>query len=140
MKKNQKSKKYFGTDGIRGKTNQSLINEKFLSELSIALSVFFGKNKSLNRKIIIGKDTRLSSYMVESIITGVMLSRGWNCVSIGVIPTSAISRAIKIGDFDFGIMISASHNSFEDNGIKIFNKKGEKLTDNEELQLSLIHI
>ena len=138
MKKNQKSKKYFGTDGIRGKTNQSLINEKFLSELSIALSVFFGKNKSLNKKIIIGKDTRLSSYMVESIITGVMLSRGWNCVSIGVIPTSAISRAIKIGDFDFGIMISASHNSFEDNGIKIFNKKGEKLTDNEELQIEEI--
>ena len=138
MKKNQKSKKYFGTDGIRGKTNQSLINEKFLSELSIALSVFFGKNKSLNKKIIIGKDTRLSSYMVESIITGVMLSRGWNCVSIGVIPTSAISRAIKIGDYDFGIMISASHNSFEDNGIKIFNKKGEKLTDNEELQVEEI--
>ena len=79
MKKNQKLKKYFGTDGIRGKTNQSLINEKFLSELSIALSVFL-ENKSLNRKIIIGKDTRLSSYMVESIITGVM-----PCQEVGIV-------------------------------------------------------
>ena len=79
MKKNQKFKKIFGTDGIRGKTNQSLINEKFLSELSIALSVFFGKNKSLNKKIIIGKDTRLSSYMVESIITGLC------CQEVGLV-------------------------------------------------------
>lgn len=138
MGKKKRKKIYFGTDGIRGKTNQSLINEKFLSELSIALSVFFGKKKLLKRKIIIGKDTRLSSYMVESLMTGVMLSRGWDCLRIGVIPTSAISRAIKSGDFDFGIMISASHNSFEDNGIKIFNKKGEKLTDHEELQIEEI--
>lgn len=131
-------KKFFGTDGIRGKTNESYINEKFLSDLAFALTLFFGKQKGSKKKLVIGKDTRLSGYMIESIMCGIFLSRGWDCISVGVIPTSAISRSVKVGKFDFGVMISASHNPYEDNGIKIFNKKGEKLKDNDELEIEKI--
>ena len=131
-------KKFFGTDGIRGKTNESFINEEFLSDLAIALTLFFGRQKGAKKRLVIGKDTRLSGYMIESIMCGIFLSRGWDCIPIGVIPTSAISSSVKVGKFDFGVMISASHNSYEDNGIKIFNKHGEKLNDNDELEIENI--
>lgn len=131
-------KAFFGTDGIRGKTNGKLINEKFLRKLSFALTIFFKNSINNNKKIIIGKDTRRSCYMIESSITSVFLSCGWECESVGVIPTPAISTLIKKEKFDFGIMISASHNSYLDNGLKIFNGKGEKLSDYDELKIEEI--
>ena len=119
--------KYFGTDGIRGIANKSL-NADFALKLGKALGVILEKKD--NPKILIGTDNRISKDLIKySIISG-LLSFNVNVVDCSVITTPAISYLTKQNKFDMGIMISASHNSYEYNGIKIFNNMGEKI-DNE---------
>ena len=126
-------KKYFGTDGIRGLVNSYPITSDFFVRLAFCLceNVIGSKFK----KIIIGKDTRISCDMIESSIISGFLSMGFDCIKLGVVPTPLVSFMTKKNDVDFGIMISASHNPYYDNGIKIFNNKGEKLTDSEEVKI-----
>ena len=122
-------KKYFGTDGIRGIANKYPIIPSFLERLVHA--TFAYKKKKL-KKIIIGKDTRISGSMIEKALVDTFLNLGVNCNSIGVVSTPILGFATKKHKYDLGIMISASHNQYQDNGIKIFNSNGEKLSDKDE--------
>lgn len=119
--------KFFGTDGIRGIVNQNLTCDLAL-KVAIATTYILGKNPT----ILIGKDPRISSDMLESSLIAGIISMGGNVLKLGFIPTPAVSYLVKKYNADAGIMISASHNSFEFNGIKIFNKDGYKLSDEME--------
>lgn len=126
-------KKYFGTDGIRG-----IAGETLTANLSYKVGRALGKllsSKNENPKVIIGRDTRISCDMIESAIVAGLTSRGVNVMLAGIIPTPAIAFLTKNLKNDCGIMISASHNPFYDNGIKIFGNNGFKLTDEEELEI-----
>lgn len=126
-------RKYFGTDGIRGVSGETLT-----AELSYKVGRALGKLLSLKKekpKVVIGRDTRISCDMIESSIVSGLTSRGVNVMLVGVIPTPAIAYLTKSLDNDSGIMISASHNPYQDNGIKIFGSDGFKLTDEEELSI-----
>ena len=127
-------KKYFGTDGIRGKVGSFPITQTFFFKLAVSLA----SSKKNIKKIIIGKDTRLSCSLLEN-----ALLNGFNSVKIksdfiGVVSTPILSFYTKFLKYDYGIMISASHNPYHDNGIKIFKKNGEKLSDSEEIKIEKI--
>lgn len=126
-------KKFFGTDGIRGVANTELTNELAYKVAKFGAYVIT-KNKK-NPKIIIGKDTRISGDMLESAIISGILSVGCNVIKVGVLPTPAVSYLTKKLNADCGIVISASHNPVEFNGIKFFNHKGFKLTDKTEKEI-----
>ena len=121
-------KKLFGTDGIRGKANQYPITPEVMIKVGRAIvrSLPDGKDK---KRIIIGKDTRISGDMIESAIAAGICSAGGDAFLAGIIPTPAISFFTASENFDAGVVISASHNPYEDNGIKIFNHQGFKLSD-----------
>lgn len=121
-----KSLKYFGTDGIRGRFGKKPITPEFILKLGWATGKILGKNKS--RKIIIGKDTRTSSYLLESLLEAGLIAAGLSPIFTGPIPTPAISYLTKKYKADGGIMISASHNPYYDNGIKIFSIDGTKIS------------
>ncbi len=127
-------KKYFGTDGIRGKSNKFPIERSFLFKLAIAIC----KSKRNVKKILIGRDTRESGSKVENFLYNGFYSNNTECHSIGVASTPIVSFYTKKFKYDFGIVISASHNPYYDNGIKIFKKNGEKLSDFEELKIERI--
>lgn len=116
--------KYFGTDGARGKANQTLT-----LEMAIKIGQFVGYyySKEKHAKIVVGKDTRLSSDMFEAAIVAGATSMGANVYVVGTCPTPCVSYLISKDKFDCGVMISASHNPFYDNGIKLFNGKGRKM-------------
>ncbi len=118
--------KYFGTDGFRGEANNGLT-----AEHAFKIGRFFGwyYGKDHKAKIVIGKDTRLSSYMFEYALTAGILSSGADAYLMHVTTTPSVSYITNKGDFDCGIMISASHNVFSDNGIKVLNGNGEKMDD-----------
>lgn len=120
--------KFFGTDGVRGIANKELTCELAIKLGRTAANVLTG-NCGHNAKILIGKDTRISSDMLENALLAGIASVGAEGISLGVVPTPAVSYLVKKYNADAGIMISASHNSFEFNGIKFFNKDGYKLTD-----------
>ena len=120
--------KFFGTDGVRGIANRELTCELAIKLGRAAAKVLTG-NCGHNAKILIGKDTRISSDMLENALLAGIASVGAEGISLGVVPTPAVSYLVKKYNADAGIMISASHNSFEFNGIKFFNKDGYKLTD-----------
>ncbi|GAA6842699.1 phosphoglucosamine mutase [Helicobacter pylori] len=122
--------KIFGTDGVRGKAGVKL-TPMFVMRLGIAAGLYFKKHSQTN-KILIGKDTRKSGYMVENALVSALTSIGYNVVQIGPMPTPAIAFLTEDMRCDAGIMISASHNPFEDNGIKFFNSYGYKLKEEEE--------
>lgn len=124
-------KVFFGTDGIRGYVNNFPITSDFFLQLGYALS-FFLKNKK-RKKVLIGNDTRESAHMIESALTSGLLSMGVDCEILGSVPTPVVSYMTKLLSADAGIMISASHNPYYDNGIKIFLQQGEKLTDKQEV-------
>ncbi|MDC3091296.1 phosphoglucosamine mutase [Rickettsiales bacterium] len=126
-------KKYFGTDGIRGLVNSYPITSDFFVHLAFYLCENITGSKF--KKIIIGKDTRISCDMIESSMISGFLSMGFDCIQLGVVPTPLVSFMTKKNNVDLGIMISASHNPFHDNGIKVFNNNGDKLTDLEELKI-----
>ncbi len=125
-------REYFGTDGIRGVANQGLLVPEFMLKLSRAASRVLPIEKG---KVIVGKDSRLSGHMIESSLISGFLSEGLEVVNIGIVPTPAVSYLVSITDADFGVMISASHNPVEDNGIKFFDKDGYKLADKVELDI-----
>ena len=125
---------FFGTDGVRGIANQELSCELAIKIGKAAAQVLTG-NCGHQAKILIGKDTRLSSDMLESALLSGICSVGAVGISIGVIPTPAVAYLVKKYKADAGIMISASHNSFEFNGIKLFDKNGYKLPDDIENQI-----
>ena len=114
----------FGTDGIRGLANKYPIDPITIGKLGMAIG-------NIGNRVLLGKDTRISGYMLESALTSGLISAGSNVILIGPIPTSAISMLTRSLNADIGIMISASHNPHHDNGIKIFNQSGEKFSTKE---------
>ena len=126
-------RKYFGTDGIRGIAGESLT-----ADLSFKVGKALGKlltEKKEHPKVVIGRDTRVSCDMIEHALTAGLTSTGVNVMTVGTIPTPAIAYLTKTIETDSGIMISASHNPYQDNGIKIFGPDGFKLTDEQELEI-----
>ena len=121
-------RRIFGTDGIRGRANQGFLTPDNLVRLaqSIGLEFMWGTHRHL---VVIGKDTRLSGYMVEPALTSGFISAGFDVVLVGPMPTPAIAMLVQSLRADLGIMISASHNPAEDNGIKVFGRDGCKLPD-----------
>lgn len=126
--------KFFGTDGIRGRVNRSPMTPENVLRIGMAVARILRKEHGRNL-IIIGKDTRLSGYMIESALTSGICSMGMNVILTGPIPTPGIAFLIRALRVDAGIVISASHNSFEDNGIKIFSSDGFKLPDELEKKI-----
>ncbi|NPA73734.1 MAG: phosphoglucosamine mutase [Epsilonproteobacteria bacterium] len=115
----------FGTDGVRGKAGDKL-DAMTAMKLAMAAGIYF-REESVNNKIIVGKDTRRSGYMIENAIVSGLTAIGYNVIQIGPMPTPAIAFLTEDMRCDAGIMISASHNPFYDNGVKFFDKKGNKL-------------
>jgi phosphoglucosamine mutase len=126
-------RKYFGTDGIRGKVGESLINPEFVMKLGWAAGkVLAGQGTN---KVLIGKDTRISGYMLESALEAGLSAAGISIGLLGPMPTPAIAYLTKTFRCEAGIVISASHNPFYDNGIKFFSADGVKLDDDIELAI-----
>ncbi len=127
-------KKYFGTDGIRGEVGGKVMTAEFALRLGRAAGVVLGKLSPSNN-ILIGKDTRISGYMLESALEAGLASAGTNCQLLGPMPTPAVAWMTSSMHASAGIVISASHNPFYDNGIKFFDNNGEKLSDEMELAI-----
>ncbi len=126
-------KQFFGTDGIRGKVGEHPITADFMLKLGWSAGrVFAAKNVG---RILIGKDTRISGYMFESALEAGLVSAGMDVLLLGPMPTPAIAYLTRTFNAQAGIVISASHNPFSDNGIKFFTDKGEKLDDEVELAI-----
>lgn len=115
--------KYFGTDGVRGKANEDLTLDMAI-RIGQYLGWYYGKNRPA--KILIGKDTRLSGDMFEAGLAAGATSTGADVYLLGVCPTPAVSYLVNKDRFDCGIMVSASHNPYYDNGIKVFDHNGQK--------------
>ena len=127
----------FGTDGVRGKVNEWPMTAELVQKLAISAgSIYLGKGGSNLNRVVIGKDTRLSGYMLEPALVSGFTSMGMDCLTLGPIPTPGVSRLTRSFRADLGVMISASHNPSEDNGIKLFGPDGLKLSDNMENQIS----
>ncbi len=127
------SRKYFGTDGIRGRVGEFPINPEFCLRLGWAVGTVFAEKGRAH--IIIGKDTRISGYMLESVLESGISAAGANVSLIGPMPTPAIAYLTRTLHADAGIVISASHNPYYDNGIKFFDGLGNKLPDDVELDI-----
>ncbi|MEC7078615.1 MAG: phosphoglucosamine mutase [Pseudomonadota bacterium] len=128
------TKKYFGTDGIRGRVGDSPITPEFCLRLSNAVGKVFASNVQ-KTKVVIGKDTRISGYMLESVLQSGLISAGADVSLLGPMPTPAIAYLAKTLRADAAIVISASHNPYYDNGIKFFDAEGSKLGDAKELAI-----
>jgi len=129
--------KLFGTDGVRGKAGVKL-DAMTAMRLAMAAGIYF-RNESINNKIIVGKDTRRSGYMIENAIVSGLTAVGYDVIQIGPMPTPAIAFLTENMRCDAGIMISASHNPFYDNGVKFFDKNGNKLNKNIEKEIEKIY-
>jgi len=125
-------KRYFGTDGIRGRVNEFPMTAENALKIGIAAGHFFKNNEKKVHRVVIGKDTRLSGYMLENALTAGLTSMGMNVLLLGPVPTPAVGILTPSMRADLGIMISASHNPHEDNGIKFFGPDGFKLSDEAE--------
>jgi len=125
----------FGTDGIRGVANEPPMTPELALALGKAVAHVAGRNKSHSPRILIGKDTRLSGYMIEQAIAAGICSRGGRVILCGPIPTPAVAQLTVSMRADAGIVISASHNPYQDNGIKIFGADGFKLADEKEAEM-----
>jgi len=120
--------KYFGTDGIRGEANGSVLTPDLIMRIAQATAQVMGQKSPHNRPtVVIGKDTRLSGYMIESALEAGFTSAGFYCLLVGPLPTPAVAMLTNSLRADVGVMITASHNPFADNGIKIFTSEGVKL-------------
>lgn len=120
--------KYFGTDGFRGRANEGL-NVDHAYKIGRFIGWYYGAKQSRKARIIIGKDTRRSSYMFESALVSGLVASGADAYMLHVIPTPGVSFEVVDGAFDCGVMITASHNPFTDNGIKLVNKDGYKMDE-----------
>lgn len=131
--------KLFGTDGIRGRTNVEPMTVETILRVAKALGcILHKKNGKKRHKVLIGKDTRLSGYMFETALESGFCSMGIDVLLVGPIPTPAIAHLTESMKADIGIVISASHNPFDDNGIKFFNEVGFKISDEMEAEITRI--
>lgn len=128
------SRKLFGTDGIRGVANREPMTATTALALAAAAGGFFRRGVHRHR-VVIGKDTRLSGYLLEPALTAGFISMGMDVILVGPLPTPAIAMLTPSLRADLGVMISASHNAFQDNGIKLFGPDGNKLSDEIELEI-----
>jgi phosphoglucosamine mutase len=127
-------RKFFGTDGIRGRTNKGAMTPEMAMRVGQAAGAHFLRGAHKHR-VVIGKDTRLSGYMVENALVAGFTSVGMDVVQFGPIPTPAVALLTRSMRADLGVMISASHNPYEDNGIKLFGPDGFKLSDADEMAI-----
>ena len=128
-------KKYFGTDGIRGQVGKGVITPDFIMKLGWSVGRVLGAADGRRSKVIIGKDTRISGYMFESALEAGLSAAGVDILLLGPMPTPGIAYLTRTLHAQAGIVISASHNPFQDNGIKFFSSKGTKLSDEIELAI-----
>ena len=129
------SRKYFGTDGIRGRVGEVPVTPDFMLKLGWATGKVFASEDGTKPTVVIGKDTRVSGYMLESALQAGLVAAGANVKLLGPLPTPGIALLTRTQKADAGIVISASHNPYFDNGIKFFNGQGSKLSDELELQI-----
>jgi|TARA_R110002073_G_scaffold42565_1_gene119063 phosphoglucosamine mutase len=127
-------KTYFGTDGIRGRANAYPMTPEVAVRLGMAAGTYFRRGEH-RHSVVLGKDTRRSCYMIESALVAGFTAAGMNVRSLGPCPTPAVALLTRSMRADLGVMITASHNGFEDNGIKLFGPDGYKLPDDAELEL-----
>jgi len=125
------ARRYFGTDGIRGRTNEAPMTPELAMRVGQAAGAHFHRGDHRHR-VVIGKDTRLSGYMMESALVAGFTSVGMDVVLLGPMPTPAVAMLTTSMRADLGVMISASHNPYQDNGIKLFGPDGHKLSDEDE--------
>ena len=127
-------RKYFGTDGVRGTANSGAMTADMVLKIGMAAGNLYRRGNHRHR-VVIGKDTRLSGYMLEQALTAGLLAAGMDVFLFGPLPTPAVAMLTRSMRADLGVMISASHNPFQDNGIKIFGPDGFKLSDDQELEI-----
>ncbi|MDP5308271.1 phosphoglucosamine mutase [Paracoccus spongiarum] len=132
------SRKLFGTDGVRGRANTLPMTAEMALRLGAAAGRYFRRDGRNRHRVVIGKDTRLSGYMLENALTAGLTSTGMNVLLLGPVPTPAVGYLTRSMRADLGIMISASHNPAEDNGIKFFGPDGFKLSDAAETEIEEI--
>src|SRR5579863_9476556 len=126
-------RKHFGTDGIRGRAN-GVITPELALKVGQATGLVFRRGEHRHR-VVIGKDTRLSGYMIETALVAGFTSVGMDVLLLGPMPTPSVAMLTRSMRADLGVMISASHNPFDDNGIKLFGPDGYKLSDEAELEI-----
>ena len=129
------TRKLFGTDGVRGRANSWPMTAELALKLGAAAGRYFRRDGSAAHRVVIGKDTRLSGYMLENALTAGFTSTGMNVLLLGPVPTPAVGYLTRSMRADVGVMISASHNPHQDNGIKFFGPDGFKLSDAAEAEI-----
>ena len=132
------TRKLFGTDGVRGRANTDPMTAEMALRLGAAAGRYFRRDGRNGHRVVIGKDTRLSCYMLESALMAGLTSTGMNVLLLGPVPTPAVGFLTRSMRADLGIMISASHNPADDNGIKFFGPDGFKLSDDAEVEIERI--
>ncbi|MCA0922115.1 phosphoglucosamine mutase [Pseudooceanicola nanhaiensis] len=128
-------RQFFGTDGVRGRANSAPMTAEMALRIGAAAGRYFRRDNSRAHRVVIGKDTRLSGYMFENALTAGLTSTGMNVLLLGPVPTPAVGLLTPSMRADLGVMISASHNPAEDNGIKFFGPDGFKLSDEAEEEI-----
>lgn len=129
--------KYFGTDGIRGEANETL-TPSIAFRVGQALGIHFRNGSERRHRVVIGKDTRVSGYLFEKMLGGGFLSVGFDVTELGPLPTAGVGAFTESVQADLGVMITASHNPYKDNGIKIFTPDGNKLTPEAEAHIEAL--
>jgi len=132
------TKKYFGTDGIRGTVNKGNINGEMFFKFGLAAGTFFKNQKKTKQIAIIAKDTRLSGYTLEPALVSGLTSAGMNVFTLGPLPTNGLAMLTRSMKANMGIMITASHNPYHDNGLKLFGPDGLKLSDRIEKKIETL--
>ena len=132
------ARKFFGTDGIRGTANSWPVTPEIAMRLGMAAATYFRKSDPRRHLVVIGKDTRLSGYMLEPALTAGFTATGMDVGLFGPLPTPGVAMLTRSLRADLGVMISASHNSYQDNGIKLFGPDGYKLSDEAELAIEAL--
>src|SRR5262244_1301320 len=129
---------YFGTDGIRGRANKHPMTAEVALRVGLAAGKLFRSADDRRHLVVIGKDTRLSGYMIEPALVAGFTSVGMDVRLFGPLPTPAVAMMTRSMRADLGVMISASHNHYADNGIKLFGPDGYKLSDERELEIEAL--
>src|SRR5215813_6591947 len=131
------TRSFFGTDGIRGTANTHPMTSEIALKVGMAAGRIFTRGDHRHR-VVIGKDTRISGYMIESALVSGFTSVGMDVFQFGPLPTPAVAMLTRTLRADLGVMISASHNAYHDNGIKFFGPDGQKLSDAVETQIEAL--
>ena len=129
---------YFGTDGIRGRANSHPMTAEVALRVGLAAGKLFRSDSDRRHLVVIGKDTRLSGYMIEPALVAGFTSQGMDVRLFGPLPTPGVAMMTRSMRADLGVMISASHNGFADNGIKLFGPDGYKLSDEREAEIEAL--